>query len=89
MRIKYVATKTANIRPLKNCSLKVVFFFLTQCIAFRDVNPVSPVHCLVIPRKPIPMLSECGDEDTEVGILIPTVWHELLGGEVNLVDIIM
>lgn len=37
-----------------------------QCIAFRDVNPVSPTHFLVIPRKPIPMLSKAADEDTEV-----------------------
>ena len=35
-------------------------------MAFRDVNPVSPVHILVIPRKPIPMLSQAKDEDTEV-----------------------
>lgn len=39
---------------------------LLQCIAFHDVNPVSAVHFLVIPRKPIPMLSKALDEDTEV-----------------------
>ena len=26
------------------------------CIAFRDVNPVAPVHILVIPRKPLAQL---------------------------------
>lgn len=36
-------------------------------LAFRDVNPQAPVHILVIPKKPIPMLSEA--EDTDQGLL--------------------
>ncbi|XP_071791874.1 uncharacterized HIT-like protein Synpcc7942_1390 [Asterias amurensis] len=35
-----------------------------KCISFRDVNPVAPTHIIVIPRKPIPCLSEAADEDT-------------------------
>ncbi|XP_022079216.1 histidine triad nucleotide-binding protein 1-like [Acanthaster planci] len=34
-----------------------------QCMAFRDVNPVAPTHIIVIPRKPIPCLSESTDSD--------------------------
>lgn len=34
-----------------------------QCIAFRDASPQAPVHFLVIPRKPIPTLSDATDED--------------------------
>lgn len=34
-----------------------------QCLAFRDVNPQAPVHILVIPKKPIPMVSEATAED--------------------------
>lgn len=34
-----------------------------QCLAFRDVNPVSPVHFLVIPIKPIPQISSCDKSD--------------------------
>ena len=34
-----------------------------QALAFRDVNPQAPTHFLVIPKKPIPMLSDAGDED--------------------------
>ncbi|XP_064397577.1 uncharacterized HIT-like protein slr1234 [Halichondria panicea] len=37
-----------------------------QCMAFRDVNPVSSTHILVIPRKPIPMLSAAQDDDTQL-----------------------
>jgi len=34
-----------------------------RCVAFRDVSPQAPVHFLVIPRKPIAMLDEAGEED--------------------------
>ena len=32
------------------------------CLAFRDVRPQAPVHVLVIPREPIPQLSEAQEE---------------------------
>jgi histidine triad (HIT) family protein len=32
-------------------------------LAFHDVNPQAPVHILVIPKKPIPMLSQAAGED--------------------------
>ena len=31
--------------------------------AFRDVNPVAPTHILVIPRRPIPKITEASEED--------------------------
>lgn len=34
-----------------------------QCLAFRDINPQAPTHFLVIPKKPIPKLSDAGEED--------------------------
>lgn len=34
------------------------------CIAFRDVNPQAPVHIQLIPRKPIPKLSDATAEDS-------------------------
>ena len=34
-----------------------------QCIAFRDVNPAAPTHILVIPRSPIPRLSQMDEAD--------------------------
>ena len=33
------------------------------CLAFRDVNPQAPVHILLIPQKPIEMLSTASAED--------------------------
>ena len=33
-----------------------------RCVAFEDVNPKSPVHVLVVPRKHIPTLSDAADE---------------------------
>lgn len=34
-----------------------------QCLAFRDINPQAPVHILVIPKKPITMVSQADAED--------------------------
>jgi len=33
------------------------------CLAFRDINPVAPVHILVIPKKVITKLAEAKGED--------------------------
>lgn len=33
------------------------------CLAFRDINPQAPVHALLIPKKPIDMLSNATQED--------------------------
>ena len=35
-----------------------------QCIAFRDVNPQAPMHVLVCPKKPLPMLSDALPADS-------------------------
>ncbi|XP_047197168.1 histidine triad nucleotide-binding protein 2, mitochondrial isoform X2 [Hippoglossus stenolepis] len=37
-----------------------------KCLAFRDIMPQAPVHFLVIPRVPIPRLSEAKDDDAEL-----------------------
>ncbi|KAK6170264.1 hypothetical protein SNE40_018696 [Patella caerulea] len=37
-----------------------------KCIAFSDVTPQAPVHFLVIPRKPIPGISEAHQEDEQL-----------------------
>lgn len=33
-----------------------------HCIAIQDINPVAPVHVLVIPRKAIEKLSDADEE---------------------------
>ena len=37
-----------------------------QCLAFRDINPQAPLHVLVIPKKPIAMITEAGPSDQDV-----------------------
>ncbi|NEQ97208.1 MAG: histidine triad nucleotide-binding protein [Cyanothece sp. SIO2G6] len=32
-------------------------------LAFRDISPQAPVHILVIPKQPIPMLADATDTD--------------------------
>ena len=41
-----------------------IVFEDAQCIAFRDINPQAPMHILMCPKKPIPMLSAVTLEDT-------------------------
>ena len=35
------------------------------CLAFQDVNPVAPVHILVIPKREIPSLTHVEQTDAE------------------------
>ena len=43
-------------------------------LAFRDVNPVAPVHILIIPKKPLISLAEADASDLELlGQLLLTV----------------
>ena len=37
-----------------------------HCIAFKDINPGAPLHLLLVPRKPIPKLSDASAEDQAV-----------------------
>ena len=34
--------------------------------AFRDINPQAPTHILVIPKKPIPKVSDAAEADKEL-----------------------
>ncbi len=36
------------------------------CIAFRDINPVAPMHILVIPRKELARLDEMDEADEQL-----------------------
>ncbi|MEM9542962.1 MAG: histidine triad nucleotide-binding protein [Cyanobacteria bacterium P01_E01_bin.42] len=33
------------------------------CLAFKDISPQAPTHILVIPKKPIPRLSDATSQD--------------------------
>ena len=37
-----------------------------KVIAFKDINPVSNVHILIVPKKTIPSLKEIQSEDREL-----------------------
>ena len=37
-----------------------------QSLAFRDINPQAPMHILVIPKKPIPKVSDAAPDDAEL-----------------------
>jgi len=37
-----------------------------SCLAFKDINPVAPIHILVIPKKRIEKISDSNAEDREL-----------------------
>nr|XP_012625439.1 histidine triad nucleotide-binding protein 2, mitochondrial isoform X2 [Microcebus murinus] len=43
-----------------------ILFEDQQCLVFRDVAPQAPVHFLVIPKKPIPRISQAEEEDQQL-----------------------
>uniref|UniRef100_A0A7N6F7V3 HIT domain-containing protein n=1 Tax=Anabas testudineus TaxID=64144 RepID=A0A7N6F7V3_ANATE len=49
-----------------------------KCLAFRDISPQAPVHFLVIPRIPIPRISEAKDDDIIVSIFLFTFLWTLI-----------
>lgn len=36
------------------------------CVAFKDINPGAPTHVLLVPRKPIPKLTDATAEDRDL-----------------------
>lgn len=51
-----------------------------RIMVFRDIHPAAPVHLLIIPKKHIPTLSHCNDDDAallgEMMSLIPRLARE-------------
>lgn len=37
-----------------------------ELLVFEDLNPVAPVHVLVVPKKHIPTLNDASDPDAEL-----------------------
>ena len=37
-----------------------------EIVAFKDINPQAPVHVLIVPRKPIPKLTDADESDTAI-----------------------
>ena len=56
-----------------------------EIIAFRDLNPVAPVHILVIPKKHIAKVTELSNEDEALIGKIYTVINKIAKDE-NIFD---
>ena len=37
-----------------------------SCLAFKDINPVAPIHILIIPKKRIEKISDSNTEDKDL-----------------------
>ena len=53
----------------------------SEILAFRDINPVAPVHILVIPKKHISSLIDLNEEDELVIGRIYTVINKIVKQE--------
>ncbi|MSR14008.1 MAG: histidine triad nucleotide-binding protein [Gammaproteobacteria bacterium] len=40
-----------------------IVFEDAQCLAFKDINPQAPLHALVVPKRPIPKVSDAVPSD--------------------------
>ncbi len=43
-----------------------IIFENEKVIAFKDINPVAPIHILVVPKKEIPTLNDISVEDKDL-----------------------
>ncbi len=48
-----------------------------HCVAFNDINPVAPVHILIIPRRPFENIAAMTDADAPVVGHLFTVARDL------------
>lgn len=57
-----------------------VVFENERIIVFKDIHPSAPVHLLIIPKKHVPTLSHCTDDDAallgEMMALVPKLARE-------------
>ncbi len=52
-----------------------------EVIAFPDINPVAPVHLLIIPRKHIPSLADLSEEESPLIGRMVNVANQLVKSE--------
>ena len=43
-----------------------IIFEDESCLAFKDINPVAPIHILIIPKKRVEKISDSNTEDKEL-----------------------
>ena len=43
-----------------------ILFEDDKWLVFKDINPIAPIHVLIIPKKPIEKISDSKKEDTEL-----------------------
>ena len=62
---------------IKKEILSSIVYEDSEILAFRDINPVAPVHILVIPKKHISSLIDLNEEDELVIGRIYTVINKI------------
>ena len=64
------------------------------CVVIKDIYPQAPTHVLIIPRKPIPMLSMASEEDQTCSVIywwlrakLQTNWGSLMRSAWSLITV--
>lgn len=66
LRVKYIMEKDCIFCKLINGQMKTDFIVETdRVVAFADINPVSDVHILIVPKKHIESILTVGSGDGE------------------------
>ena len=66
LRQPFVMSKTLFERIAAREIPATIVYEDDQVLAFRDIKPQAPVHVLIIPKRPIPHLSEARPEDCQL-----------------------
>jgi histidine triad (HIT) family protein len=61
-----VSEKTLFERIIAREIPAAIIFEDDRCIAFKDINPQAPLHALVVPRQPIPKISDANPPDASL-----------------------
>ena len=64
LRVKYMTSKDCIFCKIVSGEMKTNFIVETdKVVAFNDINPVSDVHILIVPKKHIESAVEISDSD--------------------------
>lgn len=66
LRVKYMTSKDCIFCKIINGEIKKQFLMNNEkVVAFEDINPVAPVHILIVPKKHIESAATIAKEDAD------------------------
>jgi len=66
MRRIFVEEETIFTQIIDRKKPAEIIYEDADVVAFKDINPQAPLHVLIVPRKPIPKLTDTVESDTAI-----------------------